>query len=102
MCVKTLCSRSSSLISFHDSWSKILKKGKRQTTEQEPTARAVSHFLSGRPCRGTGKTGMVRVWHGYGSFTVVTIVYSSNQGMRATLLSSYVGVERMAFGGAGV
>ena len=45
---------------------------------------------------------MVRVWHGYGSFIVVTIVYSSNQGMRAKLLSNYVGVERMAFGGAGV
>ena len=45
---------------------------------------------------------MVRVWHGYGSFIVVTIVYSSNQGMRAKLLSNYVGVERMALGGAGV
>ena len=47
-------------------------------------------------------TGMMRAWHGYGSFIVVTIVYSSDRGMRPKLLSNYVGVERMAFGGAGI
>ena len=45
---------------------------------------------------------MMRVWHGYGSFIVVTIVYSSDQGLRAKLLINYVGVETMAFGGAGI
>ena len=58
MCVKTLCSRSSSLSSFRDSWSKILKKGKRQTTEQEPTTRAVSHFLSAEALQRPWQTAM--------------------------------------------
>ena len=86
----------------------MLKKGKWQTAEKEQTTRAVnqSSLVSGGPAEALADsyegTGEMRVWHGYGSFIVVTIVYSSNWGLRAKLLSNYVGVERMAFGGAGI